>query len=54
MRTVKWNLIEGNKKDQETKEMKRQEGLEYIERLKQDENVLEVIETEKELIITLE
>ena len=54
MRTVKWKLIAGNKKYQETKAMKREEGLAYIERLKQDENVLEVVETEKELIITLE
>lgn len=54
MRIVKWSLVSGGKEGQETKEMKRTEGLAYIERLKQDENVLSVEEKEKEIIITLE
>ena len=54
MRIVKWSLVSGGKPGQETKDIKRQEGLAYIERLKSDETVLSVEETEKELIITLE
>jgi len=53
-RIVKWKLTAGTNPDQETAEIKRQEGLVYIERLKEDEVVLSVEETEKEFIITLE
>lgn len=54
MRIVKWRIIEGTKSSQETKEQKRQSGLDYIEKLKEDENVLNVEETSEEFIITLE
>lgn len=54
MRITKWNLIPGNKQDQETREMKRQEGLAYIERLKLDETALEVVETDKEFTIKIQ
>lgn len=55
MRTVIWRLTPGGKLGQEGKEAKRQEGLDYIERLKQDgENVLSVEERETEIKITLE
>jgi hypothetical protein len=53
MKIVKWKLTAGNRPDQESAEMKRTEGLAYIERLKIDETVLSVEETEKEFIITL-
>ena len=53
-RIVKFLKTSGGKEGQETKEMKRVEGLAYIERLKKDENVLSVEEKEKEIIITLE
>ena len=52
-RIVKWNLRSGGKVGQEDAEMKRQEGLAYIERLKENETVLSVEETPMELIITL-
>lgn len=54
MRIVKWKLTAGNHPDQESAEMKRTEGLAYIERLKVDETVLSVEENEKEFIITIE
>lgn len=54
MRIVRWSLVSGGKPGQETKDMKKQEGLAYIERLKADDTVLSVEETEKEFIITLE
>lgn len=54
MRIVKFSLVSGGKEGQETKEMKLQEGRDYIERLKQDETVMSVEEKEKEIIITLE
>lgn len=54
MKTVKWRLIAGNKASQEDFETKRQEGLAYIERLKEEENVVSVEQTEQELIIKIE
>lgn len=54
MRIVKWSLVSGGKPGQETKDIKKQEGLSYIERLKKDERVISVEETDKELIINLE
>lgn len=54
MRIVKWRLKSGERDGQETVEMKRQEGLSYIEKLKEEENVLSVEETEREFIITLD
>jgi hypothetical protein len=54
MSIVKWSLVSGGKPGQETKDMKKQEGLAYIERLKEDERVISFEETDKELIINLE
>ena len=54
MRIVKWSLVSGGKTGQETKDIKKQEGLAYIERLKKDERVISVEETDKEIIINLE
>lgn len=54
MRTVKWSLKVGNKVGQEDYETKRNEGLAYIERLKEEDAVLSVEETENEFVITLE
>ncbi|MEI9966170.1 MAG: hypothetical protein WDN67_00620 [Candidatus Moraniibacteriota bacterium] len=54
MRNVIWNLIPGGKPDQEEYQEKLRAGLEYIERLRQDETVLSVeIEEGKEIRITL-
>lgn len=53
-RIVKWKLIEGSNRSQETSEQKMAEGIEYIEKLRVDENVVSVVETKTELIITLE
>jgi len=53
-RIVKWNLRAGGKVGQEDAEMKRNEGLAYIERLTEEDIVLSVEETENEFIITLE
>lgn len=54
MRIVRWKLTPGTKLGQEDAEMKRSEGLAYIERLKEDETVLSVEETANEFVITLE
>lgn len=54
MRTTIWNLIPGNKTDQETAEQKRQAGLEYIEKLKKEDKVIDVKEENGKFIITLE
>lgn len=54
MRIVKWKLQSGDRVGQETAEMKRQEGIDYIERLKKEETVVSVEETVNEFIITLE
>lgn len=51
---VKWKLVAGNKAQQEDSETKRQEGLAYIERLKETENVVSVEETEQEFIVKIE
>lgn len=51
---VKWKLVAGSKLNQEDAETKRQEGLAYIERLKEEENVISVEETDKEFIIKIE
>lgn len=53
-RIVKWNLKAGGKVGQEDAEIKRQEGLAYIERLKEEDTVLSVEETENAFVITLE
>lgn len=53
MRIATWRLSAGNKKDQETTEQKRQKGLEYIEKLRQEDEVLEVIEEPNKFIIKL-
>lgn len=54
MKIVKWKLVAGNKAQQEDAETKRQEGLAYIERLKESENVVSVEETEQEFIVKIE
>lgn len=53
MRIVHWKLTTGNKVGQETAEQKRQAGLDYIERLKQEEEVIEVIEEANRFVIKL-
>ncbi len=52
-RTVIWNLKAGGRY-QESEEEKRAEGLAYIEKLKDEYNVLEVKEENNQFIITLE
>ena len=54
MRITKFLLTAGSKVGQESAEEKRQEGLRYIERLKKEDKVISVEETDKEFIITLE
>ncbi|MDD5728508.1 MAG: hypothetical protein PHV59_08100 [Victivallales bacterium] len=55
MRTIIWKLNTGSHPLQETLEEKRKRGLEYIEKLKaDDEKVLEVIEENNQLRIILE
>lgn len=55
MRTIIWNLNAGGMVGQQTFDIKRQEGLNYIERLKQDgENIIKIEEQTDKMIITLE
>lgn len=53
MKIVKWRLSPGGRVGQETYEQKLQEGMDYIERLKKDEDVAEVIVGEKEITIKI-
>ncbi len=53
MRVAVWKLKSGGRIDQETAEQKRQKGLEYIERLKEDNEVIEVIEEADRFIIKM-
>lgn len=53
MRQVVWKLKSGGKEGQETREEKYQKGQEYIERLRQEDDVIEVVEEQDRLIIYL-
>ena len=54
MRIAKWLKTAGSKVGQETADEKRCEGLAYIEKLKKEDKVISVEETEQEFVITLE
>jgi hypothetical protein len=54
MKIVTWNLKSGGRVSQETDDQKRQKGLEYIERLKEDNVVIEVLEENGKFIIKME
>lgn len=53
MRQTIWNLKSGGKEGQESYEEKRKAGLEYIEKLKKEDIVVEVVEEKDRFIITL-
>jgi len=54
MKIAKFNLRAGGKVGQEGYEQKLAQGREYVETLKREDKVIEVIETEKEIIIKME
>lgn len=54
MKIVKWRLQAGSKQGQESANLKLQKGLDYVELLKQTENVVSVENTGSELIIKIE
>lgn len=54
MRKTIWKLTAGEKDGQQTREEKLARGKEYIEKLKKEDKVKEVIEEEDKLIIILE
>lgn len=48
-----WNLKSGMKNGQESYDVKKQKGLEYVELLKTKHEVIEVIESEEEIKIIM-
>lgn len=54
MKIAKFNLRVGGKLGQEVYEHKLAQGREYVETLRREDNVIEVIETKKEIIIKME
>lgn len=55
MKTVIWKLTAGNKPFQETADEKREAGLKYIERLKEDgENIVDIKEEDGKFIIIID
>ncbi len=54
MKIAKFNLRVGGKLGQEGYEQKLAQGREYVETLKREYTVIEVIETNKEIIIKME
>lgn len=54
MKIAKFNLRVGGKLGQEGHEQKLAQGREYVETLKREYTVIEVIETNKEIIIKME
>lgn len=54
MKIAKFNLRVGGKLGQEVYEQKLAQGREYVETLRREDNVIEVIETPTEIIIKME
>lgn len=54
MKIAKFNLKVGGKLGQEGYEQKLAQGREYVETLRREDNVIEVIETPTEIIIKME
>lgn len=54
MKIAKFNLVVGGKLGQESYEQKLAQGRAYVETLRREDNVIEVIETKKEIIIKME
>ena len=54
MKIVKWRLDTGNIVGQESREKKLKLGLEYVEKLKREQNVVEVEMRQNEIVIKIE
>jgi hypothetical protein len=54
MKIVTYNLKTGGRINQETKEQKMQKAWDYIEKLRAEDKVIEVIEEENRFVIHLE